>query len=126
MSVQAFDNEEAQFRLSAQLTTPRYIPPAARCDRLTFACANDSARASWDQAGPPAPPPSRLALAYIASARRGSLTYDEMQTIISDAVTSRAVSAGVLVLLTIVFCLFYRSWRFRRRLLYRVPHDNFI
>jgi len=126
IGVHAMDGEDVEFSLVAELTAPLYIPPSARCSRITFACANDSARGAWNQQGPPAPPPSRLALAWLqaSSPSRLQVAYDQVQNYVSDGIQSKAIPAAVLLVLCILVCWVYRSWRYRSRLRYRVPHDS--
>ena len=102
--------------------------PSARCSRLTFACARDSARGAWDQAGPPAPPPSRAAIAYLAATRPGANTIssERLNSLVAEQLSIRVVPIAVLLVLLVCACWCWRSARARRRILYRVPHDSFI
>lgn len=128
VGVQAMEGEAAHYTLSTALSVVEYIPPSARCSRLTFACARDSARGAWDQAGPPAPPPSRAAIAYLAATRPGANTIssERLNSLVAEQLSIRVVPIAVLLVLLVCACWCWRSARARRRILYRVPHDSFI
>ena len=125
VSVQALPGEAAMFDLDATVTTPVYIPPSARCSKTTFACANDSARGTWNQGGHPAPPPSQLELAWIAAQEADSrlVSSGRISAVIAQGYTSRLVPMGVALITGLLCWWFYRSYRFRRKHLYRMPHD---
>ena len=119
--------EMAQFSLVARSSVPVYVPPASNCRRLTFACAGDSARAAWNQSGPPAPPPSVIALAFQRARRKqelGLLTREHIESVISSDLMQRIAFAVLMLLAFVCCCCCYRTYRFRRRLRYRVPHED--
>lgn len=127
VGVQAMPGEAAHFHLLAEPTTPLYVAAAKRCDKLTYACSADSARRSWDQAGPPAPPPSRAALAWAratGAAGSGLLSAAAVRRLIADDIAQRVATTVGLLLGCVCSCCWYRSWRTRRRLRYRLPHDS--
>ena len=118
-------DEEAEFTLTAELDEPTYVPPAARCDKITFACSRDSARQSWNMSGPPAPPPSLAALAYArASAAQGFLSLEYVSELISNDVTRRMMTFAATLLFFLLLCWGLRTYRFRHRRRYRVPHET--
>ena len=126
LGVTAMPDEYAHFRLTALTRLPIYLPPSARCDRTTFACAADSARVnSWNSTGPPAPPPSLAALAYArAAATDYGFSYEYISSLIANDLIRRLMTLfGLfLVFFTISWC--YRFYRARQRHIYRVPHDT--
>lgn len=126
VGVQAMPGETAEFGLLATAPTPKYVPPSAKCDRTTFLCSSDSARLGWNSSGPPAPPPSLFALAHARASRQDDMNQDRLELIrdaISGDVAQRMATMVLLLLGSVCFCWCYRSWRFKRRLRYRVPDD---
>ena len=127
LGVQAMPDEAAEFSIIANIDVPSYVPVAQRCDKITFACSRDSARQSWQQMGPPAPPPSLAALAFArASGRRqwGALSREYISSIISNDIVQRmSFFVGVLVsIFSLCWCL--RTYRYRRRRRYHLPHET--
>ena len=76
-------------------------------------------RQTWQSA------PTQLELAWIAASRPrdGLISSSRISSVIAQGYTSRLVPMGVATLLAMCFCWFYRSYRFRQRQMYRLPHD---
>lgn len=132
VGVQAMAGETATFRLDALTQVPLYVPPSRRCDRTTFACALDSARIhSWNSSGPPAPPPSLAALAYIraeaSSARSSAFVESNLEyisSLIANDIIQRMATLFALFVFVFMLCWCYRFYRAKHKYKYRVPHDT--
>ena len=128
VAVQALPREAAEFELLVDVDMPIYVPPSARCDRLSFACAGDSARSNgWNASGPPAPPPSASALAHaraVIASDNAAMNMEMVRALIESDIAQRMASVVLLVLGFVCSCWFYRTTRYRRRNRYRVPHDT--
>ena len=126
IGVQAMPGETAQFRLTVDTDEPRYEAVQVRCDHLTYACNEDSARRDWNASGPPAPPPSLATLAYAraVSVGTGVLSVDYIADVISNDVVLRMSTVAGILLFAFFLCWCYRTYRFRDRHRYRVPHEN--
>ena len=118
--------ELAEVSLTASVRTPVYVPASRRCDRMTFLCADDSARQGWNMSGPPAPPPTSFELAHARAEARNSVNearLEQIRQIIESDLSGRMTTVVLFVLGFIVSCWFYRAWRFKQRHRYRVAHD---
>ena len=123
VSVQALPGEAAYFDLSVAVTTPIYQPPESRCTKLSVICAADSARGAWNSGGNPAPPPSRLEVAWLSSQKSSEGPLSTFQHLVGDGFVTRIVPATIGVLLFVFSCWIYRSYRYFKSHQYRIPHD---
>jgi hypothetical protein len=123
VAVQAMPDEAAQFELTVIAETPIYVPASRRCDRYTSFCSADSARQAWNMSGPPAPPPSQAALEHAKAMSTSFLSAKYIQELISSDIAQRMSFMVGLFFAFVLTCWCFRTWRFRRRRQYRVPHD---
>ena len=104
-----------------------YVPPDTTCNKITYACGQDSARMkSWNSSGPPAPPPSLAQLAFERQkSAAGGIDLEYLTELISNDVVQRMGFFVGAVLACFLSCWCYRTYRFRNKYRYRVPHETF-